>query len=390
MMDSVSSLHCLFGYDNKLGGAVHAALNVCKYLSQGDQPVETVAPYGVMDDIGYLADSYAEVNCHLVARSFPSRYHNSRELGAWLQANLSRFQVVEIHSVWTLAALHTARACQRLGIPYFVRPHGSLDPFDLQKHAWLKRCLGPIYIRWLLRHAAGVICTVELEVERLETYGARPRCHAMPLPVPLSDHDGDGRKFRLQHDIPDDALVILFMSRVDYKKGLDFLIPALGRLRKEFPKLWFVLAGTGTPDYTQKVKEWIRNHRLEDVTREVGFVTGPEKLDCLAAADIFALPSLNENFGIVNIEAMHAGLPLLISDEVYIRREIEAGGAGLICRPAVDSVEQSLRPLMDGSIDRGQMGARGRALVQQRYRPEAATQALVDLYSQILAPAANR
>lgn len=383
MSQATSSLHCLFSYDNRLGGSVHAALNVCKYLAADRQPVEIVAPYSVTDEVDYLQDSYPELICHRVARSFPTRYSNSRDLGVWLERNLSRFKVVEIHGVWVLATWQAARTCLKLGVPYIIRPHGSLDPFDLQKRALLKRCLGPIYVRWLLRNAAGVVCTANLEAERLVTYGAIPIRYAMPLPVPLPDRSGDGQAFRKAHGIPPDALVVLFLSRVDYKKGLDSLIPAMGRLKKEYPRLWFVMAGVGTTEFTAKVRAWLAKNKVAEFTSEVGFVSGQGKLNALAAADIFALPSLNENFGIVNIEAMHAGLPLLISDEVYICREIAEAGAGVICQPNSDSVTQRLREMLNGSIDLKDMGEKGRALVQRRYRPEAATKALVELYSQI-------
>jgi glycosyltransferase involved in cell wall biosynthesis len=203
--------------------------------------------------------------------------------------------------------------------------------------------------------------------------------------VPLAVNGGSRRAFRGKHQIPIDAQVILFLSRVDYKKGLDFLIPALGDLKLAFPRLWFVLAGTGTPDFMSRVQGWVDEYHIRPFTRMVGFLSGQDKLDAFAAADIFALPSLNENFGIVNIEAMHAGLPLLISDEVYICREIENAGAGLVCRPSVRSVTDKLRGLLGGVVDLRQMGARGRDLVRRCYLPEVATEALIRLYGETLA-----
>lgn len=382
MSECIPTLHCLFSYDNKLGGSVHAALNICKYLAEAGVPVEVIAPFSEADDVGYLATDYPVLTCHRVARSFPKRFANSSELGSWLEANLHRFRVVEIHGVWVLATWQAARACLKQGIPYFIRPHGSLEPVDLQKHSLLKQLLGPIYVQWLLRHAAGVICTAELEVERLITYGAKPHCHALPLPVPLSDQPGNGRLFRMMNRIPIDAQVVLFLSRLDGVKGLDMLIPVLRKLKDEFPKLWFVLAGTGTSEYLNRVRSWLVKYRIQSFTSEVGFIFGQDKLDAFAAADLFVLPSRKENFGLVNIEAMHAGLPLLISDGVFIHREIAEAGAAVICQPCLESITEKLRSILSGSIDLRAMGERGRALVQQRYRPETATKELIKLYAQ--------
>jgi glycosyltransferase involved in cell wall biosynthesis len=182
----------------------------------------------------------------------------------------------------------------------------------------------------------------------------------------------------------------MFMSRIDYKKGLDALMPALAQLRREFGSLWFVLAGSGDPSFMPSVDRWIGEQGLSTVTSKVGFLSGQDKADALAAAGIFALPSLNENFGIVLIEAMHAGVPLLISDEVYIHREIAGHGAGLVCRPEAASIAGSLRRMLDGSVDLAKMGRCGRDLVERRYRPEAATELLLGAYSAAIEAAPRR
>lgn len=384
MSRPISSLHCLFSYDNKLGGSVHAALNVCKYLAQAGQPVEMVASYYPGDDIGYLKTHYPDVKCHQAARSFPRRFSNSGELMQWLGRNIHRFDVVELHGIFVLTTLRAAKYCRERGIPYFVRPHGSLDPFDLQKHGWLKKIIGPLYVRWLLNHSAGVVCTAELEANRLVTYGAKPRRLVMPLPVPLSDQAGNGSAFRQRHGIPQTAKVVLFMSRIDYKKGLDVLIPALARVKEEFPELWFILAGGGTTEFETKVGVWLNTHKLGSWTRKVGFLSGADKLDALAAADIFALPSQNENFGIVLIEAMHAGVPLLISDEVYIGNEITKSGAGVACRPTTEEIAAGLRSFLSGQIDVALMGKCGRELVTKLYSPVSSTTQLLQVYQQVL------
>jgi glycosyltransferase involved in cell wall biosynthesis len=383
MNHPIASIHCLIGFDNDLGGAVHAALNVCKYLAQAGQEVEAVAPSSASDSVAYLSESYSEVRCNRVAFSFPKRFSNSNELAAWLESNLQRFDIVELHSVWLLSTLRAACICRKYGKPYIIRPHGSLDPFDLRKHSVLKKCLGPFYIKWLLRHSAAVVCTAQLEAERLETYGAAPKRVVLHLPVPLPSEPGNGKRFREKHHIPENAKVVLFLSRIDYKKGLDLLIPALGQLRLEFPELWFVLAGSGIETFVAGIHRSLKDNNIDSITSEVGFLSGTEKLDALAAANVFALPSRNENFGIVNIEAMNAGIPLLISSEVYIAREIVGAGAGRVCQLTVESTADELRKMLNGSVELREMGKLGQHLAQTLFRPEASTESLIALYAQI-------
>lgn len=382
---AISSLHVVSGFDNALGGSVHAALNVCKYLQASGQHVELVGTYEQSDDIAYLGTTFDGLTCHRMEKSFPRRYRNSLQLKSWLSENVHRFDLVELHSVWLGTTWVAARVCQERGIPYLVRPHGSLDPFDLQKHFWLKRAVGPIYVRPLLARAEAAVCTAQLEAQRLETYGAQIVKRVMPLPVPLPSALGVRARFRARIGLPSESLVVLFLSRIDYKKGLQFLVPAVATLRKEFPTLRLVVAGAGDDSFVLSVRSWIGEHGIEDITHHIGFVSGTEKWDAFAGADVFALPSLNENFGLVNIEAMHARIPLVISDQVYIANEVSGAGAGVVCQPSVDSTVASLRRVLGYSKEkRAEMGDHGHQLVERAYRPEAATEALITAYREIL------
>jgi len=370
--------------DNRLGGAVHAGLNVCKHLAQAGQAVEVFATWGSLDDIDYLRSGYREVPYHLVPRTAPARWYNGKGLSRWLAENLPRFQVVELHAVFSFVTIRAAQACRRMGKPYLLRPHGSLDPFDLSKRGALKRILGPLFLRPVLAGSAGVMCTSQREADLVETYGTAPRRFVVPLPVPrLTCESWAGEAFRAKHGIPADAFVVLFLSRIDYKKGLEFLLPALSAARRRHRDLWFVLAGGGEREFTEGIRSRITELGLAGCTREVGFVSGPEKAAAFMAADLFALPSLNENFGIVIVEAMQAGRPVLISDQVYIHPEIIAASAGVLCRADGDDCG---RALLDVLSDRGEarrMGGRAALLAQARFSPEAATRELLTVYAEI-------
>lgn len=207
----------------------------------------------------------------------------------------------------------------------------------------------------------------------------------MPLPVPLPAARGLRERFRMRAGIPHDSLVVLFLSRIDYKKGLQFLVPAIAALKPEFPKLRLVIAGAGEAGFVDEMRGWIRGHGIDDIAHHIGFVSGEQKWDALAGADLFALPSLNENFGLVNIEAMHARIPLVISDQVYIADEVHQAGAGFVCQPTVESTIAALRRgLRCSSDERQAMGDRGSELVQRAYRPEVATETLLSTYREII------
>ena len=373
-------LHIIDRLTETQGGSVKAVLDICRFLAQVNVQVEVAGCVDDSNDFGHLDQKSLGFPVHKFKSSFPKRYARSQEFEQWLIKRIERYDLIEIHAIFSVLTIRAAQLCRKIGKPYYVRPHGSLDPFDLKKHALLKRIIGPMLIKPFLKGSSAVFLTAEMEATRLVTYGANVQKRILSLPVKLDEANGNRVRFRKRYNIPLDAITVLFLSRIDYKKGLEFLIPALSILRKERQDLWFILAGSGTARFVSVVRGLLKKHDVENITSEVGFVTGQDKADAFAASDVFALPSLNENFGIVNVEAMHYGLPLLISDEVYISREIEAAGAGVVCRPDSLSVYRELRALIESSVEMKAMGNRGKQLVQDQFQPSAVTETLIRNY----------
>ncbi len=380
-------LHTAPSLDNRMGGSVHAALNICKMLVDAGKEVDIAATTAPDDDVAYLNSTFAEVPHRLFPRRFPHHYFNSPMMGRWLRRNVGRYALVDIHGVNSFVALYAAVACRRRGVPYLVRPHGSLDPFDLRKHQLAKSAYGPLVLRRLLRGAAAVVLTSELEADRLVTFGARPHSFVMPLPVHLPRSRGDGARFRQHHGIPPNALVVLFLGRLDQKKGLQFLIPSLASLKSEVADLWFLLVGSGEPTEERKVNELLMRFGMADWTTRCRFLSGTEKYSALQASHLFALPSQNENFGIVVVEAMHAGLPLLLSREVYIHGPAAAAGAAELCEPDTSSCRDALKGLISDRSRLVSMGARSQRVAEEHFSVEAARAPLLRLYEEISASA---
>ena len=379
------TLHTIQSLNNRLGGATHAGLNICRYLAEAGQTVEVISTQGAEDDLEYLDEVFPNVNKTLLPRTLPARWFNGRGLQRWLRIHTPRFDMVALHAVFSFVTLRASQECQRLGVPYVLHPHGSLDPFDLQKRRLLKRILGPILIQPILKGSAGVLCTSDREAALLETYNTSPRRFIVPLPVPHVEGSASSRdEFRRKHGIPQTAFVVLFLSRFDYKKGLDFLVPAISECRKKCSDLYFVLAGGGKIEFVQQLRQRIADSNLAPWTREIGFVTGKEKASAFLAADLFALPSLNENFGMVIVEAMQNGLPVLVSDQVYIHQKIVAANAGFACKTSSESCRLVLSRFLGDRQLTARMGVQAKSLAMDNFSPQASTQQLLKAYSDVL------
>jgi len=185
----------------------------------------------------------------------------------------------------------------------------------------------------------------------------------------------------------DGRTLVLFLSRLDPKKGLDLLLPVFARVRQKHPAAMLVIAGDGQADFVAGLHEQARELGLAEDIIWTGFVSGQDKLSALAAATVFILPSYSENFGIALVEAMAAGLPCLTTPGVALAVDVQACAPDvLVVVPAeVGPLAGALDQLLGDAGRRAQLGADARRLVAEKYTVSAMGSALVKLYEIILA-----
>src|SRR5205807_10576679 len=173
--------------------------------------------------------------------------------------------------------------------------------------------------------------------------------------------------------------VILFLSRLDPIKGLDLLLKGYARTREAIPDAALVIAGNGEDSFLARLQDQAQQLGLQRDVVWAGFLQGEEKRAVFAAADIFVLPSYSENFGIAVVEAMANGLPVIISDQVGIHREVARVGAGLVVRCDADEVQQALVQMLGAQSVRDKMSPNARRLAAE-FSPEVVTARLCDTY----------
>jgi glycosyltransferase involved in cell wall biosynthesis len=378
-------LHVVASLDEAMGGSVQAALGLAEERAGRGAPTEVVATAYPDDTVGYLGSDFPLVAWRTFPRSFPKARFNSRALTRWLRAEVPSFDVVHIHSTFHMAALHAARAAAAAGVPVVIHPHGSLDPFDLAKHAAFKRVYGPVVVRRLLDAAAAVVCTTQDEVDLLVTWGSRTPVRVVPLPV-RPPPPADGAAFRAGHGIDRGAIVVLSLGRLDPKKGLDLLVPAAAEVRAEQPRLHLVVAGAGDHASEEEADRLLAGPVAEGWATRTGFLTGPAKAGAFAAADIFGLPSRRENFGITVVEAAAAGIALALSHEVAIAGVVEERGAGAVGDATAAGAASTLRALLDPET-RHQAGEAARRMASEQFSPAAAGAAMEAVYDEVVADA---
>ena len=316
------------------------------------------------------------------------RYKFSLDLLCWLNRHAQEFDLAHIHALFSPISTAAATVARLRGLPYLLRPLGTLDPADLRKKKQLKQIYAALFERSNLAGAAAIHFTSAQESKISERFGAMTRDLVIPLGVkPPAPTTTSSAEFRQKLGIPADrAPLILFMSRLDPKKGLDLLLPALTQLIYEGSNFHWILAGSNPQDlaYEDKIRTEIRNSPLAAQTTLTGFVSGDLKAELLTHADLFILPSYYENFGIAVAEAMAAGLPVVISDQVHIWQEVQQAEAGWVVACNKDALTDLLRMVLQDATELKRRGKQGQDYASSYYSWSAIAQTTVDAYSQIL------
>ncbi|AFZ08824.1 glycosyl transferase group 1 [Oscillatoria nigro-viridis PCC 7112] len=319
-------------------------------------------------------------------RCYPfRRYKFSLSLLQWLNENAREFDLAHIHALFSPVTTFAATIARYHHLPYIIRPCGMLDPADLQKKKRLKQIYATLLERPNLAGAAAIHFTSKEEAKISERFGLGST-GKMPVPrdlvIPLGVKAGLFPKRLRESQVP----IILFMSRIEPKKGLDLLIPALESILGSGIEFHFILAGSNPQDadYETQIKLQIQNSSLAKYTTITGFVSGDLKVELLTKADLFVLPSYYENFGIAVAEAMAAGVPVAISDRIHIAEDIQQAEAGWVGPLEVGAIANSIKSALLNPEERQRRGLNGQEYARKYYNWEAIAQQTIDAYQQIL------
>ena len=302
-------------------------------------------------------------------------YGYRRGLPQRLRALALEHDVVIVHGLWQYHAFATWRALHGSGIPYFVYPHGMLDPWF--KHTYLLKHLKKLaYWPWadyrVLRDAQAVLFTTEQERllarQSFWLYRAREQVVGYGTSAPPGDVQHQRQLF-IEH-FPQLAAkrLLLFLSRIHPKKGLDLLIEAFASIAASHANLHLVIAGPDQVGWQAVLQQRVSALGIADRISWTGMLSGDLKWGAFRSAELFCLPSHQENFGIVVAEALACGLPVAIAEPVNISSEVSAAGAGLVHPDTVAGTTASLRQWLALEPDqRAVMGERATKLFRERF-----------------------
>ena len=261
----------------------------------------------------------------------------SRRLTPWMRAHAHAWDCVVIHGLWRYVSVGTWRALRAGATPYVVMPHGMLDPWFKQEYPFkhLKKWLFWPWTEYrVLKDATAVVFTCEEERRRARQSFWLYRCNetigTQAVATPTGNPGAQRAEFLKRHPELEGKRIVLFLGRIHPKKGCDMLVAAFSAIAREHADLHLVMAGPCHDGWKADLeREAARLGAARRITW-TGMLSGDLKWGAFHSAEAFILPSHQENFGIAVVEALACGVPVLISNQVQIWREIEQDGAGMV------------------------------------------------------------
>ena len=384
-------LHVIDTADTRSGGPIQGLKVAAIRQQRGvDATVISLDP-DEFDDLAVLPfETHGLGQKHLI-NLFAPNFRYSSSMVPWIRENAHRFDAVIVHGIWCYHTIAVHTALKGTSIPYVVYTHGMMDPWF--KNAYpLKHIKKQIYW-WLflgraLRDAALILFTAEDEklLARGVFLGYRKyKERVVKYGTVDAPNNIDEQNAAFQERFPEMAgrRYLLFLSRIDPKKGCDLLISAFASIAERYPNLDLIMAGPDKTNWRPHLEALARSMGISSRIHWPGMLSGDVKWGAFRNAEAFVLPSHQENFGIAVAEALSCGLPVLISRRINIWREIDAAGAGLISEDTQAGTIKLLQTFVDLSQDRRkEMGEKARGIFLDRFNIDTNSMELIEILNE--------
>lgn len=320
-------------------------------------------------------------------RSLKHEFKFSLSLTRWLWQHIQDYDIVHTISLFTYPIALTHWLCRLRQIPYVTNPQGMLEPWALSYKAWKKR----IYYNWIEKPTLQQASTIQM-LSQAEAEGIRPL--NLPTPVIITPNgihrqDFEPRSspelFYQQFESLRSKTLILFLGRIDPKKGLDLLAPAFAQVHRQFSNTHLVIAGPDNINFQPTAERYFEQAGCSKVVTFTGMLTGALKHSALSAATLYVAPSYSEGFSLSVLEGMASALPCVITTGCNFPEAAAAQAANVVEIDA-HAIAQSMIALLSDLNAAKQMGNRAQQFIFNHYTWSQIVAQLTQTYAKFSSP----
>jgi glycosyltransferase involved in cell wall biosynthesis len=372
----------------RYGGTSRVVTEIASSLAQLGVSVDVITT--TADDTGSLnvsTDSWIAQAGYRI-RYF-STWHRkdfivSPALLFWLRTHIKAYDLVHTHTLFSPLITFTHSICRLAKIPYIVTPHGMLEPWALSYKAWKKRAYYRAFEQSALKGAIAIQALTNSEANHVCSLGNYPT-----VTIPNGIHQADFSLFHSPENFyqkfPEtrSKTLILFLGRIDPKKGLDLLAPAFAKAQFCFPNVHLIVAGPDSINFMPTAQSYFAQAGCLHAVTFTGMLTGSLKAAALSAANLYVAPSYSEGFSLSVLEGMAAGLPCIITHGCNFPEAATAEAAHVV-ETNSRAIENALLQCLQNTTAAKALGGKAKNFVLQNYTWLQSAKKLNQIYERVV------
>lgn len=305
----------------------------------------------------------------------------SPSLITWLFNHVIDYSLVHTHTMFSplLSATHYISKFHQ--IPYIMTPHGMLEPWALSYKAWKKRFYYALFEKPALQLSNAIQVLATGEENSVKSLNLKQPVVIVPNGIDRQEFESlsETEIFYQQFPATRNKTLILFLGRIDPKKGLNLLAPAFAKVHNQFPQTHLVVAGPDSIGFLPAAQSYFEQAKCLDAVTFTGMLTGSLKYAALAAASLYVAPSYSEGFSMSVLEGMASGLPCVITIGCNFPEAADAKAAYVVNIDA-DAIADALIYFLKNPKYAKKMGDRAREFIFQNYTWEQSAKKLTQVY----------
>ncbi len=304
-----------------------------------------------------------------------------------ISETIATADIVHAHGIWQPVTKRVAKMSKAAGIPYVLSLRGMLDDWSMEQ----RRTKKLIYLKLggskMFDDAAIIHSTAEGELAQSKKWFPNTDAFVIPNLLNLEPFETMPGKEIAKNAFPmfdKGEPVLLYLSRLHYKKGIEHLIQAIKILKDSGNPHRLLIAGDGDKAYESMLKSLTTELDLDSHVAFLGLVVGDEKISLYQAADLFVLPTSQENFGFVLYESLAAGTPLVTTKGVDTWPELQGQAQAVICEQQDKAIADSIAGLTADTQALEIRGQAGRKWIFDNLHPDNIIKSFEAMYNQVL------